>query len=564
MAKAAGKPQAQDLGGAEGAFIFVPLGGTGEIGMNFNLYGCDGAWLAVDCGMGFSGPETPEAEILLPDPAFIAGQHDALLGLVITHAHEDHIGGIARLWPQLRCPVYATPFTAALIRRKLAEAGIGRELKLHIVPCGGSFALGPFNLRYFGFTHSTPEAQGLAITTSYGTVFHTGDWKLDPAPVVGPVTDEAALRALGDAGVLAMVSDSTNATVEGHSGSELDVKKSLEALIMDLPGRVAVTCFASNIARLSSVIAAGEAAGRHVALVGRSLSTYVAAAQEAGYLQDVPDFVPEEEIGSIPDDNLLLLVTGSQGEPRSGLARIAHDSHRYAVLGKGDTLIFSSRVIPGNELAVRKVRDALARRGVNIITEAEEFTHVSGHPARDELRRLYALLRPKHIIPTHGEWRHLSAQAELARETGIPTVLVEDGDVLQFAPGQPRVVDSVPTGRLAVDGDRLLPLKGSVLAARRRLLFNGVVIGSFAVDAKGRVLGTPRISGPGLLDEADGKARLAYEAEFLDELSALPQGLRRDETAFTDAARAALRRITGKRLGKRPLVEVHILRLDNI
>ena len=564
MAKSARKPQPPSGGDAEGAFIFVPLGGTGEIGMNFNLYGCDGAWVAVDCGMGFTGPETPEAEILLPDPAFIAEQREALLGLVVTHAHEDHIGGIARLWPQLRCPVYATPFAAAVLKRKLAEAGIGRELKLNVVPCGGHMRLGPFELRYYGFTHSTPEAQGLAITTPYGTVLHTGDWKLDPAPVVGPATDEAALRALGDAGVLAMVSDSTNATVEGHSGSELDVKNSLEALIMDLPGRVAVTCFASNVARLSSIISAAEAAGRHVCLVGRSLTTYIAAAQEAGYLKNVPDLLPEEMIGSIPDENLLLLVTGSQGEPRSALARIAADSHRHAVLGEGDTVIFSSRVIPGNELAVRKVRDALARRGVNIITDNEEFTHVSGHPAQDELRRLYALVRPKHIIPTHGEWRHLSTQAAFAQHEGIPTVLVENGDVLQFAPGAPRVVDSVPTGRLAVDGDRILPLKGSVLAARRRMLFNGIVMGSFAVDAQGRVVGAPRISGPGLLDEADGKTRLAYEAEFLEELNDLPKALRRDEAAFTDAARAALRRITGKRLGKRPLVEVHILHLDNI
>ncbi len=564
MAKSARKPQPPSGGDAEGAFIFVPLGGTGEIGMNFNLYGCDGTWLAVDCGMGFTGPETPEAEILLPDPAFIAEQRDALLGLVVTHAHEDHIGGIARLWPQLRCPVYATPFAAAVLKRKLAEAGIGRELKLNVIPCGGSFQRGPFSLRYYGFTHSTPEAQALAITTAYGTVLHTGDWKLDPNPVVGPATDEAALRALGDAGVLAMVSDSTNATVEGHSGSEQDVKASLESLIMDLPGRVAVTCFASNIARLSSIIEAGVEAGRHIALVGRSLHTYLAAAQEAGYLQDLPDFVPEEEIGSIPEENLLLLVTGSQGEPRSALSRIAHDSHRYAVLGEGDTVIFSSRVIPGNELAVRKVRDALARRGVNIITDDDEFTHVSGHPAQEELKRLYALIRPKYIIPTHGEWRHLSTQAGLAQHEGIPSVLIENGDVLQFAPGTPRVVDSVPTGRLVVDGDRILPLKGSVLAARRRMLFNGVVMGSFAVDAKGRVLGTPRISGPGLLDEDDGKGRLAYEAEFLEELNDLPKGLRNDDAAFTDAARAALRRITGKRLGKRPLVEVHILRLDNI
>jgi ribonuclease J len=548
---------------AQGGFIFVPLGGTGEIGMNFNLYGCDGAWMAVDCGMGFSGPESPEAEILLPDPAFIAGQRDALAGLVITHAHEDHIGGVARLWPQLRCPIYATPFAAAILRRKLAEAGLGREVKLHIVKPGGAFKLGPFSLRYIQMTHSTPEMQALAITTTYGTVLHTGDWKFDSAPVVGALADEAALAALGDAGVLAMVSDSTNAMVEGHSGSEEEVRKSLAALVGTLPGRVAITCFASNVARVASVIAAGEAAGRHVALVGRSLSNYVAAAQEAGYLQDVPDFIPEEDIGAIPDDNLLLLVTGSQGEPRSAMARIASDTHRHAVLGEGDTAIFSSRMIPGNERAITAVQDALVRRGVDVITDDDEFTHVSGHPAREELKKLYKLVRPRYLVPTHGEWRHLSAQAALAQEEGIAPLMLENGDVLQFAPGIPQVVDSVPTGRLAVDGERIVPLKGGVLSARRRMLFNGVAVGSLVMDQAGRLAGPVKVSAPGLLDESEGKQRLEVESEFLELLNELPAGLRFEEAAFADAARAGLRRIIGKRYGKRPIVEVHVLKIKS-
>jgi ribonuclease J len=556
--KTAGK--AQDNG--EAGFVFIPLGGTGEIGMNFNLYGCDGSWIAVDCGMGFSGPETPEAEILLPDPAFIAGQRDALRGLVITHAHEDHIGGVARLWPQLRCPVYATPFAAAVLRRKLNEAGLGREVKLHVIKPGGAFKIAPFDLRYIQMTHSTPEMQAVVITTSYGTILHTGDWKFDASPVVGALPDEAALKALGDAGVLAIVSDSTNAMVEGHSGSEATVKTSLKKLIAEIPGRIAVTCFASNVARVASVIAAGEAAGRHVALVGRSLSNYVAAAQEAGYLQDVPDFLPDEEIGLIPDDNVLMLVTGSQGEPRSAMARIAADSHRYASLKEGDTAIFSSRMIPGNERAITAVQDALVRRGVDVITDDDEFTHVSGHPARDELKKLYALVRPKYLVPTHGEWRHLSAQAALAEEQGIKALLLENGDVLQFGPGEPAVVDSVPTGRLAVDGDRIVPLKGGLLAARRRMLFNGVVVGSAVVDGAGRVRGVPQISAPGLLDEkGDGPLRTRLQDEFAELLEDLPAGLRGQEAAFTDSARAILRRIVGKRFGKRPIVEAHILRI---
>jgi ribonuclease J len=543
-----------------GGLLFVPLGGTGEIGMNFNLYGCDGAWIAVDCGMGFAGPEAPEAELLLADPAFIVARRESLRGLIITHAHEDHIGGVARLWPQLRCPVYATPFTAALLRRKLNEAGLGREVKLHIIPPGGAFELAPFSLRFIAMTHSTPEAQALAITTTYGTVLHTGDWKFDPHPLVGALADMAGLEALGNAGVLAMISDSTNATVDGHSGSERDVQKSLNALVGDLPGRIAVTCFASNIARVSTVVEAGVAAGRHVALVGRSLGNYVAAAQEAGYLKHLPDFIPEEDIGAIPEDNLLLLVTGSQGEPRSAMARIAADTHRYAVLGEGDTAIFSSRMIPGNEKAIAAVQDALVRRGVDVITDDDELTHVSGHPARDELIKLYKLVRPKYLVPTHGEWRHLSAQAALAEEEGLTAIRLENGDMLRLAPGTPEVIDSVPTGRLAIDGTNIVPLKGGIMTARRRMLFNGVVVGSAAVDAHGNVLGDARISAPGLFEETERLQR-ELETEFQDLLSALPASTRREDAPFTDAARAILRRIVGKRFGKRPIVEAHILRL---
>jgi len=560
MNKPTGKSPDHNRGDTAG-FIFIPLGGTGEIGMNFNLYGCDGAFLAVDCGMGFSGPETPEAALLLPDPGFIANQRDRLRGLVITHAHEDHIGGIARLWPQLRCPLYATPFAAAIIRRKLNEAGLGREVKINVIKPGARFEITPFRLHYIQMTHSTPEMQALAIETSYGTILHTGDWKFDAAPVVGAPPDERALRELGDAGVLAIISDSTNAMVDGHSGSEAEVRKSLKALIADLPGRVAVTCFASNVARVASVISAGEAAGRHVALIGRSLGNYVAAAQEAGYLRDVPDFVPDEDMGTIPDENLLMVVTGSQGEPRSAMARIAADTHRYAVLGEGDTAIFSSRMIPGNERAITAVQDALVRRGVDVITDDDEFTHVSGHPARDELKKLYKLVRPKYLVPTHGEWRHLSAQAALAQEEGLIPILLENGDVLQLGPGEPEVVDSVPTGRLAVDGERIVPLKGGILAARRRMLFNGVVVGSAVIDSAGKLRGAAKVSAPGLLDEDDGLTKQEVEAEFMELLAELPASLRIQDTAFKDAARAALRRIIGKRFGKRPIVEAHMLRI---
>ncbi len=541
-------------------FAFVPLGGTGEIGMNFNLYRCRERWLAVDCGIGFAGPAFPEAEILVPDPGFIAARRAALLGLVITHAHEDHIGAVAHLWPRLRCPVYATPFAAAMLRRKLAEAQLLAEVTLHIVPPGGEIDLAPFRLRLIPVAHSIPEAQALAIETPAGLILHTGDWKLDPTPLVGPPTDEAALAALGERGVLAMICDSTNAMVEGHSGSEAEVRRNLAALIRDMTGRIAVTCFASNVARIESVALAARAAGRSVALVGRSLRNLDAAARASGYFATLPPFLSEDAAEEIPDDNLLLLITGSQGEPRSALARIAADTHPRIAFGEGDTVLFSSRVIPGNERAIGLVQDNLVRRGVRVMTEADHMVHVSGHPARDELRRLYRLVRPRYAVPVHGEWRHLTAHAELAREMGARPILIEDGDVLTFGPGEPAVNESVPVGRFAVDGKRLVPLAGVVMAARRQMLRDGVVVASLAVDQAGRLRGRAQISAPGLL-APDDEEMLALADDFAATLADLSPGLRQDETALVDAARAALRRVLGRRLQKRPQVEIHVLRV---
>jgi ribonuclease J len=545
---------------ARGDLAFLPLGGTGEIGMNLNLYRSGGKYLAVDCGIGFGGSELPEADVMMPDAGFIADRRDRLLGLVITHAHEDHLGAVPWLWPSLRCPVYATPFAAAVLRRKLAEVQLHTEVKIHVIAPGGRFEIGPFSLQFLRVAHSIPEAQALVIRTSAGTVLHTGDWKLDPDPLIGPPTDEHAFAALGEEGVLAMVCDSTNAMVEGHSGSEADVRRSLSTLIRTLRGRVAVTCFASNVARVESVALAARDAGRTVAIVGRSLRNLDAAARECGYLKDIPPFATEDEANDIPDDNLLILVTGSQGEPRSALARIAADTHPRIELGEGDTVVFSSRVIPGNERAIGTVQDNLVRRGVRLMTDADHMIHVSGHPARDELRRLYRLVRPRTTVPVHGEWRHLAAHAALAQEAGVTPVMLEDGDVLSLAPGAPEVVDSAPVGRLVLDGNRLVPLQGGVMGARRRMLFNGVAIASLAVDAAGRLLGQPRVTAPGLFDAEDPETgRIA--AELTDALADLPAPLRRDDVALADAAKAALRRSLGKRLQKRPLVDVHLLRV---
>jgi len=547
-----------------GDLAFIPLGGTGEIGCNLNVYRCDGRLLAIDCGIGFGGAEQPEAEVMVPDPAWLAERRDKLVGLVITHAHEDHVGAVAPLWPQLRCPIYASPFTMAVLRRKLGEAGLLGQVELITVPLGGSVELGPFNLRFIRVTHSVPEPQSIAIRTRYGTVLHTGDWKLDPDPLIGQPADEEAFAALGREGVLAMICDSTNALVEGHSGSEAEVRRSMTALIRQLRGRVAVTCFATNVARLESIALAARAAGRQVALFGRSLRNAEAAARECGYLQGIPPFLQEEDADDIPDDQLLIICTGSQGEQRSAMAKIAADTHPRISLGEGDTVIFSSRMIPGNERAILRMQDDLARGGCRVMTADDHMVHVSGHPARDELRRLYSLVKPRFAVPVHGEWRHLQEHASLAREMGATPVLVEDGDVLQLAPlsgnAVPEVVEGVPTGQLALDGERLLPLDGSVLGARRRMLFNGVLMASLAVDRNGRVLGNPQISAPGLFDMAD-----LEPGQLADELaravSDLPPTLKQEDDMLRDAARTVLRKAVSRRLRKRPNVEIHLLRV---
>ena len=543
-----------------GDLAFLPLGGTGEIGMNLNLYRTNGQYLAIDCGIGFGGAAHPEVEVMMPDPGFIAERRDRLVGLVITHAHEDHIGAVAHLWRQLRCPVYATPFGASVLRRKLGEVGLQNEVKIHTIKVGGKFEVGPFNLQFLNMAHSIPESQAVVIRTKAGIVLHTGDWKFDAEPLVGPRCDEAALKALGDEGVLAMVCDSTNAMVDGESGSEGDVRRSLADLIGSLRGRVAVTCFASNVARFESIALAARDAGRTVALVGRSLRNIDASARECGYLKGIPPFASEDDAQDIPDENLLMICTGSQGEARSALARIAADQHPRIELGEGDTVVFSSRMIPGNERAIMAVQDNLVRRGVRLITDSDHLTHVSGHPARDELKRLYALVRPKYSVPVHGEWRHLSAHAALAQELQVKPILLEDGDVLSLAPGIPEVIDSAPVGKLVLDGNRLVPLQGGVMSARRRILFNGVVIASIAVDAQGQLRGVPRISAPGLF-EGDDPELDRVAGELAAAIRDLGASLRRDDAALLDAAKAGLRRALGKRLAKRPMVDIHLLRV---
>ena len=409
-------------------------------------------------------------------------------------------------------------------------------------------------------THSVPEAQALVVRTRYGTVLHTGDFKLDPDPLVGPQTDLDAFAALGREGVLAMICDSTNAMVEGESGSEADVRRSLASLIAGIDGRVAVTCFASNVARVESIAKAAEAAGRSVVVVGRSLRNLEVAARDCGYLDEVPLFLSEQDAEHVPDDNLLMIVTGSQGEPRSALSRIAADTHPNISLGEGDTVVFSSRMIPGNERAIMAVQDNLVRRGVRVLTDSDHMVHVSGHAARDDLRRLYGLVKPRYSVPTHGEWRHLAAHAALAREEGAEPILLEDGDVLSLSGNRAEVVDSVPVGKLALDGNRVLPMEGGVLAARRKMLFNGIVLGSVVIDRTGQVLGSPQVSAPGLLEPDDGETMRVTRA-FEQALDGLPDAIRSDDHGFREAAKSALRRALGRKLQKRPLVDVHLIRI---
>ncbi|MBV9522992.1 MAG: ribonuclease J, partial [Alphaproteobacteria bacterium] len=454
--------------------VFLSLGSAGEIGMNLTLYGYRGQWLMVDCGITFADDRQPGLDVLMPDPGFIVERRDRLAGLVVTHGHEDHIGAIPYIWERFRCPVYATPFARALLHEKLVEAGLQHDVEITEVPMSGSFSVGPFEIELITLTHSIPEPNAVVIRTAFGTVLHTGDWKLDPDPLVGPDADTAALRRIGAAGVLAMVCDSTNALRPGRSGSEADVRTALIDLVGRCERRVAVACFASNVARLQSIAAAGAAHDRNVALVGRSLWRIYKAARDSGYLRDVPPFLSEDEAGYLPREKALLVCTGSQGEPRSALARIAMNDHPHITLDAGDTVIFSSRQIPGNERAIGRLQNQLAKRGLLILTDGDHPIHVSGHPAQDELVEMYQLVRPRIAIPVHGEARHLIAHAQLARACQVPeTVVPENGALIRLAPGPAMVIGEVATGRLAVDGTQLRPLGSAALKSRQRMTHDG-------------------------------------------------------------------------------------------
>ncbi len=548
--------------------VFLPLGGVGEIGMNLGLYGWAGKWLMVDLGVSFGDETMPMIDVVMPDPAWIVERRDDLVGLVLTHGHEDHLGAVHYLWRRLGCPVYATPFAAAILRNKLHEVGLLGEVPLEVVDLGARFRAGPFEVEMVSLTHSIPEPNAVAIRTPAGTVVHTGDWKFDPDPLVGLPADIEALRRLGKEGVLALVADSTNVFTPGESGSEATVRANLIELIGRFSGKVAVACFATNVARLESIALAAQAHGREVALVGRSLWRIDKAERELGYLADIPPFLVDHDAGYLPNDKVLYICTGSQGEPRAALARVAADDHPHVTLGKGDVVIFSSRVIPGNEKAIFHIQNQLVKLGVELVASREAGVHVSGHPARDEMAEMYRLVRPRIAVPVHGEARHLREHAELARACGaVEAPVIENGHMLRLAPGPAEVVDVVPTGRLGVDGvgaegPRLVRLDGEILRARRRMVFNGSAVVTVVLDRAGRLVGEPQLTALGLLDaEHEAEEHAAVVAAVEEAVGELPLKVRQDDGVVKEAARRAVRRTLKEMLGHKPVTDVHLVRV---
>ena len=550
-----------------GELLFLPLGGAGEIGMNLNLYCCDDQWLMVDLGITFADEQLPGIDVILPDPAFIVERRDKLVGLILTHAHEDHLGAVVYLWSRLKCPVYATPFTAAVLRRKIARDGAtygAKEMEVIEVPLGARFTLGPFDIEYIALTHSILEPNALAIRTPMGLLLHTGDWKLDPDPVIGEVTDEAAFTALGEEGVLAMICDSTNVLRDGESGSEAALLEPLIDIIAGTKGIVAVGCFASNVARVETICKAAEANGRQVALIGPSLWRITEAARETGYLEDVPAFLDARDVGHLDDDKLLYICTGSQGEPRAALSRISESDHPQLTLGKGDMVIFSSKIIPGNELAINRLHNRLIALGVEVITEDDHFIHVSGHPCRDELSRMYRWVKPEITVPVHGEARHLVEHVEFARSLQVgQAVLVQNGALVRLAPGPAEVVDHVRSGRLIIDGNALVSADSPTVQERRRLMWNGVAFITLVIDEEGTLLADPKITAQGLFHPDQSKAECqavlaGAAADIREAMAGAPSG---DDAKFRDIARIAVRRRLKGSHDKRPVVEIQIVRL---
>jgi ribonuclease J len=537
--------------------LFVALGGSGEIGMNVNLYGCRGQWIMVDLGLTFADPTYPGIELILPDLEFIEDQQERLAGIVLTHGHEDHIGALPYLAEELKAPLFATPFTAGLIAGKLEEEGLTGQVKLNIVERGGSIELGPFRVSFVALSHSIPEGNGVLIETPFGNIFHTGDWKIDETPVIGEAPSPDTLRAIGDQGVLALVCDSTNVFQDQPSGSEESVHAGLLAKVSEAKGRVLVTTFASNAARLQTIGRVAVETGRRVCIAGRSLERILRVAQATGYLKDFPPPVDFDEAMRLSRSEVLVIATGGQGEPRAALGRIASGNHDLK-LGEGDTVIFSSRIIPGNEVAIGRIMNQLSDLGVRIVTERQAHVHVSGHPGRPELVEMYNWVRPKIVVPVHGEARHLAEHARLALSHGVKSAVVqENGHVIRLAPGEPKKVDEVRVGRLVLDGDVILPADGATVTERRRMGYGGLITVAVPVGDGGRLAGEPLIRPFGVPVEEDRDDFIA-DATDAARRAYSPGG---DEEKVRESVRLAVRRCATLWTGKKPLVEVMMLQV---
>jgi len=553
---------------AQGAqeLVFAPLGGVGEIGMNLAIYGLGDErrrqWLAVDCGVSFAAEEhLPGVDLILPDIRFLEAERKNLAGIVLTHAHEDHFGALLELWPKLKVPVYATPFSAALLRAKCAGEPGAPDIPVTIVDRGSRFQVGPFDIELVTMTHSIPETNALILRTPRGTVLHTGDWKIDPKPILNDPTDEKKLRALGEEGCLALIGDSTNAVREGTSPSESEIAAVLTELIKSAPRRVAVTTFASNVGRLRAVADAARAADREVVLIGRAMERIVQIARETGHFDGVQPFRSTDAYGYLPPDKVVALCTGSQGEPRAALARIAEDQHPDVTLSKGDRVIYSARTIPGNEKAVGRIINALIEQGVEVITDRTHMVHVSGHPRRGELEALLGWVRPQMLVPVHGEALHLHEHANLARNLGIKQVLqCRNGDLLRLAPS-PGLIDEVPSGRVYKDGHLLVDSQQRTVADRRRLSFAGAISVALALTEKGEMVGDPEVDLIGI-PERDRAGELLEEVVYdavLATFDSLPRGRRRDPDSVAEAIRRGVRSAVANRWGKKPMCHVHVL-----
>lgn len=537
--------------------LFLALGGSGEIGMNVNLYGTQGKWLMVDCGITFGDANYPGVDVILPDLQFIEERLDDLLGIVLTHGHEDHIGALPYLAGDLGVPLYATPFTAGLIYGKLEEEGITDKVELNIVKEDGPFSVGPFTITYTPLAHSIPEGNAVLIETPYGRVFHTGDWKLEEAPSLGGASTAAELTAIGDEGVLALVCDSTNVFNPEASGSEIDVRKGLDEVIGAATGRVLVTTFASNAARLQTLGEVAEDTGRKLCVAGRSLDRIIRVAKATGYLRDFPETIDFDTAMSLPPRQVMIVATGGQGEPRAALNRIAEDTHVLKVHA-GDTVVFSSRQIPGNEIAIGKIMNTLAGKGVELITDRQAFVHVSGHPGRPELAEMYRWIRPEIILPVHGEVRHMHEQARFAKEQGVPQAITQvNGDIWKLAPGKPKLVGHAPAGRLVLDGDVILPADGTTINERRRIALYGQISVAVAVQG-GRLKGAPQIRVQGVPVEEDRDVFLKEAAEAAAE-AVKKDG--RDIEKLRESVRLAVRRAAVRFTGKKPVVDVLVVEL---